>query len=366
MIAEPTILNSPVALSNPKMLDSRTVRDNPGILATPDVPPTDCVEFVRRVRLVNEELMIETYGDALHQNANLSNQIATRLDSLVEDTENLDTRQERDQFFSEYTLIADRYLDSNRFRVGLGAIYSYLPKVEYSGIARIDFSPYQTTASGGADRLLFNQKFSNIGYLSPLITVKAPFLDIDFAFPDLETTQTTIPPILFRDTDDPMTEMLAQSTIASTVEIEYEIGIRVALGKLFKRRKNRAALRRLDPFNTIRDPKSIQTRFDWGVGVGMAGFLVENSVSTDVRLRTDPTDTFNDLTSEGTIATQDDRNINTAFAVGYFKVRVNDEIEVGIDYKKYENDSANGGQISVGGDTVSISAAWYPTFSIKN
>lgn len=362
---EPRILDSPVASEDYRLLDSPAVRETPSLLVPAGTTmPSECDEFVRQVRGINSSLLAESYGDSINQNANLSNQIATRLSNIVDDSNDLDTEDKRDRFLEEYTLLANRYLNSRRFRVGFGGIYAYLPHVRYGGQDRIDFSPFLTGPIGGADQLLFDTEFSDTGHLSPLISVKAPYFDIDFAFPDLKVTETTVTPVQPRPTDS-ATQLLAQSTIESTLDIEFEMGITIAIGKLIERRRERTA-NRAGLFTREGDQRRRLTRFDWGVGIGMSAFHIDNTVTTDVRFPTDPSDLFNNLPAGNTLTTQDNAGFNTGYLVGYYKFRVSDELEIGVNYRKYESKHADGGQIAIGGDTVSITVAYYPTFHGRN
>jgi hypothetical protein len=368
--ANPNVLNHPAVQSNPDLLKTPLVAEYPTLLVDPDSPDlashsgNTCQDFALEISRLNRNLLIEAYGDSIKQNANLSNQIATRLSQLVDESADLSTAAKRDRFRFEYSLLMERYLRSRLFRVGFGSMYSYLPKVSFFGFERVDLSPFRIASIGGADRLGFQNDFANEGWLSPLISVKAPYFDIDFVSPDLDAKETTVTPVQFTGPDAAGTELLTRSTVESTFRIEYDVGIRVGIGNLRQRHRMRSDIKdRNEPLNYY--PKSQTARFDWGLGVGISGFRIDNSVTTDVRFRTDTTSRYDDLTSQGTATTSSSSSFNTAFLLGYFKFRLSDEFEVGFDYRKYDEDKEDGGRIVVSGDTLSINAAYYPTFQRK-
>ena len=89
--------------------------------------------FVDSVRGLTSKLMDASYGDALHQNANLSDQIKTRLPLLIADsakiarpTQGEAIGRQKEDFLRELKLLTERFLKSGKFRIGIGASYIYI------------------------------------------------------------------------------------------------------------------------------------------------------------------------------------------------------------------------------------------------
>lgn len=84
--SEPEILNYPGVMHYPRILNLAPVQRDPELLLVDrGVSPDACDLFVNEVRQINQYLLIESYSDSIRRNANLSRQIATRLEPLVED-----------------------------------------------------------------------------------------------------------------------------------------------------------------------------------------------------------------------------------------------------------------------------------------
>ena len=104
-----------------------------------------CQRFKSNVIQTASSLLESSYADAIGQNANLSNQLKSRLPLLIEDSLKLGSDSHdmaRKAFEDELNVIADRWLQSKRFRVGVGLNYTYLPGINFAGRERIDLSPF--------------------------------------------------------------------------------------------------------------------------------------------------------------------------------------------------------------------------------
>ncbi len=321
-----------------------------------------CVRFIGDITSINRQLLIDTYSDQVRQNANLSNQIATRLGQLVLDSNDLATPRKRERFQDEYTLLADRFLYSRKFRVGFGATYSYFPEISYAAIESVDLSRFLPVSSGGAFDFGFSHEFRDTSFLGPLISAKAPYFDIDFVYPSVHTTKTTTSPVLptTGGASNSNPDALFQSTTTSTLSLEYEFALRVGIGKLIERQR----IQRKSKESSKTDPPYYpRNRFDWGIGLGLSGYKIENATSTDVRLIANGVTTFKDLTSAGTVGSASETSFNNSYWVGYYTFRISDEFEIGIDFRRYRHDDHK--QVAVRGQTLAITAAYYPTFRRK-
>lgn len=134
------------------------------------------------VRAQTEKLIDASYSDNIRQNANLSNQLKTRLKGLIADSLLIQSdtltpavRQIRqDEFLRELTLLTERYVYSKQFRAGVGLSYLYLPQMSYVAFPNIDLSPFQNQEFGGSGRALFLADFSNRSSLALTLSAKCP------------------------------------------------------------------------------------------------------------------------------------------------------------------------------------------------
>jgi hypothetical protein len=331
----------------------RTVNRNLDQLELDPTCDVDCKNDIKTARAINKKLMKSSYTDGLFQNANLSNQIQTRLPLLIADSVKLNadkTPAFRDDFIDELDLLKERYLSSKRFRAGVGLSYSYLPRINYQATPRVDFSPFQTAASGGSDVVVFNTDFSNRSVPALLISAKVPILQLDVGIPDAKHTETTTTTVQQR-AGDADNDLLARTTIKSELKIEYDVSLKVSP---------------LDVYNWWQDkhgrrPANLQ--FDYGAGIGLTGFQIKDDVSTDVRFRSDPGDVFNDLPAGTTITSSNASSFTTVFASLYFAFRVSDELQLGFETRYYQKDRTSSSEVKVDGATFSLSGIWYPTFN---
>ena len=305
-----------------------------------------CLSFKSESRELSRQLLEESYTDSQFQNDNLRNQIQTRLVFLLEDIAQLsvqNTESRRDDFFHEFEILGSRFLDTRRFRLGLGIAYSYIPGVDYSGAKRIDFSPFQTSVSGGSDRLLFHSVFSDKSFTKLVLSTKMDFVQINVAFPTFSESQTLLTPVQFRDIDESTTDILTRSTINSTLDIEYDISFRIPVS------------------NWINGDENPQ--FDLGLGLGVTGFLIEDTVTTDARFRMDTTSRFTDLPTGETLMDSEQTSFNTWFAGGYMSFDVSDQVQLSLEARYYGDTGDRETVIETDNVILSLSAIWFPTFN---
>lgn len=309
-------------------------------------------DHTTEVRRINRQLMSSSYTDQLFQNGNLSNQIMVRLPLLIEDSVKLGLdggRAPCDDFLQELTLLSDRFLASKRFRAGLGLSYSYLPKVSYMGNQRIDYSAYQSTISGGSDLLQFKNEFANFAYPSLSLSAQVPYMRVDANFSNAKETRTTITPVQFRDIDETDTDILSRSTVTSDLHVEFELSAKASLTEIWEKMRS-----------SDNEPVR-ERRFDLGFGIGLTGFRVEDSVSTDIRFRTDDS-SFEELPVGATLTSSSTNSFNTPFLVADLALKISDELHAAFEFRYYDDGTSSNREVSVDGVTMSLAFVWYPTF----
>ena len=311
-----------------------------------------CEDFETEIRKINHKLMKASYTDPLFQNKHLSYQIKTRMPLLIADSLKLhedNSAARRKDFEDELRLLSDRFLSARRFRAGIGLSYSYLPTLTYQASPRVDFSPFQTASSGGADTVLFNTELSDRSVRALALSAKVPWVQLDVSIPDLKHTQTTTTTVQQRP-GDADNDLLARTTIDSELRVEYDASVNVCVMDV------------VNWFREVYDKPTRNYQFDFGFGVGMTGLEIKDSVSTDVRFRTNPASTFNDLPPGAMITSGETNTFNAVFGSVHASFRISDEIQVGVQTRFYEKDRVSDSEIDVDGVTISLSALWYPTF----
>ena len=327
---------------------ARTINRNIDDIADENGNPC-CTDFKENIRSITQELLRDSYTNDLFQNANLSNQIKIRLPLLIEDSLKLKKSNEttRDDFEEELELLAGRYLNSKRFRAGIGLSYSYLPSVRFDGFERIDLSPFAQNRLGGADRLQYTSDFSSKSFPSFMLSAKVPYVQIDASFPVFNYTNTIVSGVQFHGADSSGEEILSRSTVKSELNVDYDFSVKLSF---------------TDIVDLFQQGRSSNYQFDAGLGIGLTGFSLENSITTDVRFRTDMTTTFNEIQSNEMVASNNDLSFNTPYVVGYYNFEISDEFHVGMNLRYYTESKTSGIEIDVDDITVSLTVQWFPTF----
>jgi hypothetical protein len=326
------------------------------------MPQEECVDTQRlkeRIRNINAKLLRASYGDELFQNSNLSNQIQVRLPLLIADSVKLTAPgydDLRDDFLQELTLLSDRFLRSRRFRAGIGLSYAYLPTLRYMDVERVDFSPYQSAPSGGADAVIFNTQFTDQSLPALILSAKVPYLQLDIEVPKLKHEQSIATPVQQRPGDG-NNDLLARTTVNAKLSVEYEASAKLSFMDVWQAIQDRKCK------DAPVDCKSNYYQYDFGLGIGMTGFRIKNDVSTDVRFRSDPTQVFNDLQPGATITSKSDSAFNTIFLTAFYTFRISDEFQLGIDARYYDKKKVGSREVDIEGLTAGFSAVWYPTYS---
>lgn len=333
-------------------------------------------QFAADARLALRELLKATYSDSLFQNKNLSKQMATRLQFLLADTVRIvacrapagETEAARsareavrklmeDDFVAELQLMRTRFLESRRFRLGVGAEYVYLPQMSYATAPVIDLSPYQ--AFGNFAPRFSNQpiglvSFNNGSTAALVLSANLPGARVDFVLPAESQTQslnTGVRKVAASDSNTSR-DLLFQTVIEAKAKAEYDAAISITA-------RCAGRLLRLDPCS---DDMEESVTWDAAVGIGTTGFKVEETATTDVRVRDDPTKSFNELASTGRQTTRKTFAFNAEYLLLSVRSRISDEFVVSLSTRRYRKATVDTGPVNLRGTVIAISAVWYPTF----
>jgi hypothetical protein len=319
---------------------------------------------VEDIRKITKQLVEASYSDSLHQNRNLSNQIQTRLPLLLADSVKLaatdqslaaENRKLLVDFANELTLLSRRYLQSRRFRVGVGAEYFYFPRMSYLGSVNVDLSPFYLIQPAGSGGFSFLADFSNQTTPAVVLTGKIPFTQVDVSLPTQGRTTTLVTPVQglpFSPSAaaSSAATVLARSTVELKAKPEFDIGIAASVREI------------LHLIRTGNSDFDTTNQWDVGIGVGTTGFRIDQRASTDVRVRPDTSKTFNELASSGTFASSK----TTSFQNNYWRLNLNlqvsDELQIGVVARSYFKKTIDTGPVNIKGPTVGVTVIWFPTF----
>jgi hypothetical protein len=308
-----------------------------------------------------DKLIEASYSDSLKQNANLSNQLKMRLNGLIVDSlvlhdcsvsEHL-MKARISAFKKELLLIADRYLNSRQFRLGIGASLMYMPRLSYVAVPNIDLSAFQNQPFGGNGRSLFMMDFANRSSPALNLMAKVPFVQLDMSIPSEEqTVKISTPAQRFAVSGTATSpDILARSTIESKLNVELDAALSLSIGDV----ANKLGMKKTS--------LGFGDRWDVGVGLGATGFRVRENVSTDVRVRTDPSKTFNDLPSTGSTTSSQTFSFHAVYWRFSGSIWISDELQVGLVAKTYRKKTVDDGPVNIKGQAVSVVLSWYPTLA---
>lgn len=315
----------------------------------------DFQKFKESVRQRSNDLLKSSYTDRFHRNENLSYQVSTRLASLVQDavkiasqdsSKGYDSVLYAEDFQKEFEIFTDRYVGSARFSAGIGFSMNYIPRIIYHETTRIGFDTLQSVVSGGADRLTYTGIFENDNYIAPSIVLGTPYFKVNAVFPDYsDETMVTIP-VNQREIAGIQGDVFYQTQVTSSLDIDYDINIMVSIR---------------DYMLLWFDYKPLLQQFDYGIGYGALGVKVKSAFDTDIRVRTEGTDSFSNLTTTMILSGSEDHSYMIGYIKGYADFVFADTWVGGISVKYYHDDSNNGNRINVDGYTVSLEFHWFPT-----
>lgn len=270
---------------------------------------------------------------------------------------------ERLQYFREdLELLANRYFDSRRILAGVGIGYSYLPRVKYTGRASIDVSDVLPEAPGGRDQIRYGNKFSDQGFASLIFTAKMRTALVDLSLQNLEESQTTQTPVFvrpFNTTED----LMGRSTIKTKLTSNYDVNLRFSIKEVinvFLETKHQNAIERGD--KTVKELTPYKSRDDFEIGMGLTGFGIEDSVSTDFRRRANPGQTYSELTSFAVKESKTENNFNAVYVIAGYRIDLTDQASVAVNSRYYLNDAQRFDRARIDDFALTITATYYPLF----
>ncbi|CAI3964666.1 MAG: hypothetical protein QUV19_17980 [Alteromonas macleodii] len=107
------------------------------------------------------------------------------------------------------------------------------------------------------------------------------------------------------------------------------------------------------------------SQMDYGILAGLTGFNISDTITTDVRFRTDNTP-FADLPVGESLVTSRDVSFQTVYLGAYYEFEFVDELYMTVDVKWHNNRTSDGSQIDVDGFTSSLRIIYSPTLDFIN
>lgn len=257
----------------------------------------------------------------------------------------------RRDFQRDLDFLAGRYLTSKRFRFGIGLAYSYIPPVSYTFTSRFDYSPYQQTVTSAVHSpttgLSGVATFADATYPGLLLSAKMPWVRLDAILSRVERTSTAVGPVWLTHADpsaNPPVDVLTRDTVTSKLKVSYDLSLKAQLFEILRSWK-------------VRVPPS---RFEVGVGGGISGLRVQDSIATEIKKITQGM-AFNDLPPGTVVNTSSDTSFHPVFLSTDLGLKISDEFQVNLEGRWYHNKSSVTKAIYVNGGTLSVSVVWYPT-----
>ncbi|WP_370240748.1 hypothetical protein [Marisediminitalea sp.] len=315
--------------------------------------------FVKRMRVLTDQLRDSSYTDEIHYNTNLSNQLRTRMPIIVAACAKLSdstlTATQlaylKEDFEDELTLFSRKYLRTSRFQAGIGISYTYAPIIEYSSNSRVDLSAFAPSTGGGSSLVVFDQEFNNKSYLNFEIAAKLPWIELGLSIPTYSENATITAPVTSEQLNgSEARSAIYRSTIESKLDVEYDFSVRVPILGNYKRWKYVHAN---------------NNQMDYGILAGLTGFNISDTVTTDVKFRTDSTP-FADLPAGETLVNSREVSFQTVYLGAYYEFEFVDELYMTVDVKWHNNRSSDGSQIDVDGFTSSLRIIYSPTLDFIN
>jgi hypothetical protein len=314
------------------------------------------LQDIDEARSATKELIAKSYSDAIFQRKNLDDQIKTRLSNLVADSALMakcPTEHLMKDFLHELTILKSRFVSARQFRAGIGAEYIYLPRITYAASSAIDLSQFQTPGVPLGGHTGFLVEFSNFATRAARIVASGSGLDVALTSPTQDQTREIITNVsralVTNGSDNP--DLLYKTTLTSRIKPRLDASISASINYI------------VDSLRSKKEDERERQRVSYHLGIGMTGFRIDETSSTEVRLRSDPSKSFVDLQKTG--VTTSNRSIS--FKAPYWnadaRFLVSDESQIAISYRKYfRSNSSSETQPRVSGNSISIYFVWLPTF----
>ena len=334
---------------------------------------SDELSFRERVLALTLEILTSTYSDFLFQNKNLARQMSRRLPFLLVDSLNLDSNLRRRIFVEELEIVQARLARTKKFKLGLGATFTYLPGIEFEQQQDVDLSVIQTEEFGDGPVSLSadsNFDFSNRTVPGLLLSAKVPYVQLDAVIPFFSKTESNLLPVQLLDLDDTSNDALVRLTTSSELDVEYDVSARILITEVYEYLTRRGTTTCEDCLADSNSDKYINgfvkgarwyQNFELGVGLGLVGLRFRNETDIDARFGSTPGTAFEDLAAGELGVLRDTQS----FVVGYGFITaallVSDEFQVSLDARLYKRERSSGLSLDSDRFTVALRATYFPT-----
>jgi hypothetical protein len=183
-----------------------------------------------------------------------------------------------------------------------------------------------------------------------VLSARVPYTLIEIGIPDRTQTETSTTTVQ-ESPATATTDLLSRTTISSKLAVVYDLTASLSLSEIAT-----------NVLSAEGQAYQLFNRLSVGLGAGLTGFQIADSISTDVRIRTDPTKTFNALASSGIITSSNKTAFNSAYAYAHARYYVSDELEVGIAIRRYVQSRSGSAVADISGLSATLTVIWYPTF----
>lgn len=308
-------------------------------------------DWIRKdVNEITSKLIEESYGDELFQNRNLSDQIKTRLTLLTARAllaSQPGNKKEGELFLKELKVFSNRYHNSRRFLIGFGVGYSYLPQITYSGASHFDFTKFDSSPTGNGNRISVRNEFSSASYPALVLIGRTEPISVHLSFPSYRESQEMNLPVRTEVLGDGQ-RLFYGHNIRSELKAEFDAAFKLNVNYF------------LEKFISLSDEK--KPPIEYVMELGYIGFRVKDSISTELRMPLDDTQSFSDLTTLETITTYNKKSFVASYVGFGVDFRLSDEMSLGFTTRYVRGASEDESSLDVSGKVVQFNMVYYPTF----
>ncbi|WP_289029669.1 hypothetical protein [uncultured Paraglaciecola sp.] len=310
--------------------------------------------FTNEVQSTFSELKKMATEKDLNSNDNLNRIVNKRIPRLlvnmltiVSNASNNEVSKSRNsRFIEDLSLISDVYAKTKRFSVGLGLSYSYMPRFKYDNLGVVDLTAYQTlndirNINLRDTSISYSPSIEQKGFFSVTISAEIKYIALQLSLPVYDESLESTSIVRFAELDD-NSYAAYRNYIQSKIKIDYDIAIKGSV---------RDVVQRWRPWHF--------RQFDYGVGYGVTGIKIEDTITTELRFTSDLTTNFNDITSSETIAKKQSSDFLTQYFLLYSKLEVSDDFEAGLDIKFYQSKSIGSSYLDIKDTAISLNLLYY-------
>ena len=254
-------------------------------------------DHLDRIDQLTLELLTDSFSDNLFRNRNLVRQLTTRLPGLLTDSISLKSDTERKHFAQELEVVHGRLERTRKFRLGIGASFTYLPGIEFEQQQSVDLSVFQgSTLAMDPVVLDFNSvvDFSNRSVPGLLLSAKVPYVQFDAILPFFTKSEVTLFPVESLNLNGNGVNTLNRVNISSELDVEYDVSFRAQLLEIYEdafgrpKRKSKSTKTKFSEqaVNEYVQEARWYQNFELGVGFGLLGTRFRNVAEVDTRFPT--------------------------------------------------------------------------------